>query len=73
MKEKYLKPALVNAGTLEGEGLIPLAAVTSVKAVALLAGFAAGRAVTKVMDARPAFKLPSLTKFEGNADDFSMA
>lgn len=73
MKEKYLRPALVNAGTLEGEGIFPLAAVTATKAAAILAGYAAGRVVKKVMDARPAFKLPSLTKPKEIDNDFCMA
>ena len=72
MKEKYSRPAVVNAGTLEIEGIIPWA-VTATKAVALLAGFVAGRAATKVMEARPAFKLPSLTKGRSSEDDFCMA
>lgn len=75
MKEKYLRPAVVNAGTLEGAGITPLvvAGVTIKAAAALLAGFMAGKAATKVMDARPAFKLPSLTKFKENDNDFCLA
>ena len=73
MKEKYLRPAVVNAGTLKAEGLIPLAGVTIVKAAALLAGYMAGRAATKVMEARPAFKLASLTKGRTFNDDVCMA
>lgn len=72
MKEKYLRPAVVNAGTLEVEGIFPWA-VTATKAVALLAGFVAGRAATKVMKAHPSFKLPSLTKGRRSEDDFCMA
>lgn len=71
MKEKYLRPAVVNAGTLEIEGIIPWA-VTATKAVALLAGFVAGRAAAKAMKATPALRLPSLTKGR-NSDDFCMA
>ena len=66
MKETYLRPAIINADTLEGNGILPLAAVTSVKALALLAGYAAGRVVTKAIDARPSFKLPSLTEIRGS-------
>lgn len=64
MKEKYLRPAVISAGTLEN-GIIPIAAVAGVTvkgALALLAGYMAGRAATKVMEARPHFKLPSLQR-----------
>ena len=67
MKEKYLRPAVVSAGNLE-IGIIPFAATAAVAgvtvkgALALLAGYMAGRAATKVMEARPHFKLPSLTE-----------
>ena len=69
MKEMYLRPAVVSADNLEGREIMPLAAVTSVKALALLAGYAAGRVVTKVVEARPSFKLPSLTEIRGDRDD----
>lgn len=74
MKEKYLRPAVVNADTLEGNGVAPLAlAGVTIKGVAfLLGGFLAGKAVAKAM-ARPAFKLPSLTKGRSYDDDFCMA
>lgn len=61
MKEKYLRPAIVNANTLYGEGIIPLGAAAA-PAAALLAGYAVGRVATKLLDARPAFKLSSLTE-----------
>ena len=72
MKEKYSRPAIVNAGNFEIEGIIPWA-VTATKAVALLAGFVAGRAAAKVMEARPVFKLPSLTERKDSENDFCMA
>lgn len=72
MKEKYLRPAIVNSGTLEGEGLAP-ALVGAAKAVGfLLGGFLAGKAVGKAM-VHPSFKLPSLTKGRRSENDFSMA
>ena len=72
MKEKYLRPEIVNAGTLEIEGIFPWA-VTATKAAALLAGLVAGRLATKAVEARPTFKLPSLTKGRDLKDDFCMA
>ncbi len=68
MKEKYLRPALVNAGTLEGNGITPIAVagITLKAAAALLGGYMASRAATKVMDARPAFKMDGLPKFVGD-------
>lgn len=64
MKEKYLRPAVINADTLEGNGLVPLviAGVTIKGAAALLGGFLAARAATKAISARPVFKLPTLTE-----------
>ena len=61
MKEKYLRPAVISASTLYGDGIIPLGAAAA-PAAALLAGYAVGRAVVKVLEARPVFKLPSLTE-----------
>lgn len=60
MKESYCRPMIVSAKSTDGEGLIPLAAVTITGASALLAGYAVGRAVTKVMEARPSMRLPTL-------------
>ena len=71
MKEKYLRPAVVNADTLELEGIFPLAAVTATKAAALLAGLVVGRVATKLVEARPTFKLPSLQR--GVENDFCLA
>lgn len=73
MKEKYKRPAVINADTLEGNGLAPLAVagITIKGALALLGGFMAGRAATKIMEARPAFKLPSLQRSVDN--DLCMA
>ena len=64
MKEKYLSPAVINADTLEGNGITPLviAGVTIKGAAALLGGFLAARAATKAISARPVFKLPNLTE-----------
>ena len=74
MKEKYLRPVVVNAEILEDKGVAPLAlAGVTIKGIAfLLGGFLAGKAVAKAM-ARPAFKLPSLTKGGNIDDDFCMA
>lgn len=74
MKEKYLRPAVINADTLEGNGIAPLAiAGVTIKGIAfLLGGFLAGKAVAKAM-ARPAFKLPSLTNDRSYNNDFCMA
>ena len=74
MKEKYLRPAVVNAGNLEGDGAFPIIAGISLKAgLALLGGYAAGRAVSQAVKASPNFKLPSLKAFGGGEDDFCMA
>ena len=59
MKEKYLRPVVVSASALNGEGIIPAALAP---AAALLGGYAVGRAIAKALDARPKFKLPSLTE-----------
>ena len=74
MKEKYLRPAVINSATLEGNGVAPLAvAGVTIKGIAaLLGGFLLGKAAAKAM-ARPAFKLPSLTKGGNIDDDFCMA
>ena len=63
MKEKYFRPAVIDANTLEGNGVTPLviAGVTIKGIAALLGGFLLGKAAAKAM-ARPAFKLPSLTE-----------
>ena len=63
MKEKYLRPAVIDANTLEGNGVPPLviAGVTIKGIAALLGGFLLGKAAAKAM-ARPTFKLPSLTE-----------
>lgn len=66
MKEKYLRPAIVNSGTLEG--IVPLGMFPAA-AVALVGGYAAGRVVKKLLDARPSIKLPSLKSFRSNKDD----
>ena len=64
MKEKYLPPTILNAETLEGAGVVPLviAGVTIKGAAMLLGGFLAARAAAKAVQARPTFKLASLTE-----------
>ena len=80
----YAKPIITNSAT---RGLIPALILSPVPfvspvapivagavavAAALLAGLVAGRLATKAVEARPAFRLPSLT--EGRKEnDFSMA
>ena len=73
MKEKYLRPVVVNADNLEGAGIVPfvIAGVTIKGAAALLGGFLAARVATKAIQARPVFKLPSLTRSVD--DDLCMA
>lgn len=53
MKEEYKKPAIISMK--EGEGVAPLVA-----AAAALAGFAAARAVTNAMKARPITRLSGI-------------
>ncbi|MBR0261735.1 MAG: hypothetical protein IJQ85_08085 [Selenomonadaceae bacterium] len=71
MKEKYLRPAIINSGTLEGNGIVPFA-LAAKGVAALLGGFVLGKAAAKAM-ARPTFKLPSLTKGRNSEDDFCLA
>jgi len=59
MKEKYLRPSIVNANKLNGEGIIPAALAP---AAALVGAYVFGRVIAKALEARPAFKLPSLTE-----------
>lgn len=55
MKEKYIRPQIVNFDAAENTtGWVP--------ALGLLAGFAAGRAVTKAVKASPSRKLENLPK-----------
>lgn len=68
MKEKYLRPAIVNSGTLEGEGIVPLGMFPAA-AVAIAGGYVAGRALKKLLDARPSIKLPGLTTFRSKKDN----
>lgn len=74
MKETYQPPAIIRSDALEGEGIVPLvvAGVTVKAAAALLAGYVAGRAVAKVMDVRPSFKMPSLIKSRSDEHDLCM-
>lgn len=65
MKEAYKKPMICSMR--EGDGVIP---VSLLGAAAMLAGYAAARAVTNAMKARP------ITKLSGMGDtehDLSMA
>lgn len=56
MKEKYIRPQIVNFDAAENlSGVIPAVAAT-------VAGYAAGRAVTKAMKAAPSRKLENLPK-----------
>ena len=75
MKEKYTSPSVVSADSLSGEGLVPIAVagVTVKAAAALLAGYAAGRAVTKAVGARPYFKMPSLKILRSDNNGICMA
>lgn len=62
MKEKYIRPTVVSNQVLEGEGVVPLAAFGG--AAALLAGYAAGRAVTSAMNVNPVSKIPSIKVYK---------
>ena len=73
MKEQYSSPTIVGSNATEGDGLIPLAAVTITGAAALLAGYAAGRAVTKVMEARPSIRLPYINTDRRDDNDLCLA
>ena len=64
MKEKYSRPAVVNAGTLESTGITPMAV-----AAVLVGGYMAGRVATKLMEARPVSKMPNITKFRSEEND----
>ena len=74
MKENYLKPAIVNADTMEmstGEGKdgwLPII-------VAAASGYAAGKLAKKAISKgiNFAFKTPSLTKRRSDYDDICMA
>ncbi len=58
MKEKYIRPQVVNSDAAENAtGWVP--------ALGLLAGYAAGRAVTNAMKASPSRKLKNLPKRKG--------
>ena len=66
MRARYLKPSVTDYDSLNGEGVMPLAAIGLGKAaIALAAGYAAGRAVAKASGARPSFKMPSLNSYRG--------
>lgn len=55
MKEKYIRPQVINSDVMENSnGWIPV--------LGLLAGYAAGRAVTNAMKAAPSRKLENLPK-----------
>lgn len=59
MKEKYIRPVVVNSDVMDNLALPP-ALVTGATAVA----FAVARAATKTMKAAPYVKLPNLTPFD---------
>ncbi len=75
MKDKYSRPVIVSSEAIEGDGITPLvvAGVTIKAAAALLGGFMAGRAATKIMKASPAFKMPGLKILGSDENDFCMA
>ena len=55
MKEKYIRPQIVNFDAAENSnGWVPIAG--------LVAGYVAGRAVTKAMKAAPSRRLENLPK-----------
>ncbi len=59
MKEMYKRPIITNSDSLENNnGVFPAAAV--------LAGYAAGRAVTNAIKASPVNKLPSISRRNSN-------
>ncbi|MBO6179185.1 MAG: hypothetical protein J6O04_08430 [Selenomonadaceae bacterium] len=75
MKKPYLAPTIINANNMLDKGIAPLvvAGVTIKSAAALLAGYAAGRAVAKAVKALPSFKLPNLKPFGGVDSDICLA
>lgn len=74
MKEKYLRPAVVNAGTLEGESWLPFVAAI---AAAAAEGYAVGKTLKSVFGVSSIVeKSSSLTKrknFKENDNDFCLA
>ena len=85
MKQPYLRPTIINADILESTyGIIPFAAIGAAAAassaaaaassgIAMMAGYASGRAIAKTGKAIPSFRLPSLVKRKENDCDISMA
>ena len=55
MKETYSRPTITNADIESKVEAIPAI-------VGLALGYAAGRAITKAVEARPMIKLPALTR-----------
>lgn len=53
MREQYVKPTVI--GDASKDGVIPAV-------VAMAAGYAAGRAITKAASASPSIQLPSINK-----------
>lgn len=60
MKKTYSRPTVTNADLSETTPLAPWGVV--VAAAASMAGYAAGRAVTKAVKATPSIKLPALPR-----------
>ena len=59
MKEKYLRPAVINADTLESNGVLP---VLQAIASAATAGYALGKSLKKVFGVlHPVEKISTLT------------
>jgi len=65
MKERYIRPTIVGTQAVDSEGIVPLAVVGPAigPAAALLAGFAAGRAVASAMKANPVSKIPNIKAY----------
>lgn len=67
MKEKYLRPTVVNAGNLDATIIESESVAPAVAAIlGLMGAYALGRKITSAVKASPSFKLPSLTKFRSN-------
>lgn len=61
MKKTYSRPTITSDSSIENqEGAMPLVVGALAGAAATVGGYVAGRAVTKLMDARPITQKPSL-------------
>ena len=71
MKEKYLRPAVINADTLNGNGVLPILEAITAGATA---GYALGRSLKKMFGmSNGGKKFLPLTKGRDSEDDFCMA